>query len=294
MSAFLRKNSIDFFFLFFESSSDEKRRGKLQEERDLSSNDDDDDNDNKTREYYKREREREPTRREIMAHASSLSSSSLLRVLSFSKVSSFGGRARRRRSKRSTNHPLTKISADASAHSNNKNDDDSEDENDENEEKKQRELFPSSLLITPELLPDSSELRKADYLVEEMLTSIRRGVISVNQARDMFSEGSFSMVDSEKLEAAERIIKHMLQSKEYAPNIRNMFVGCLRSLAQSHNPSAISFGEAFIREIPDERAMRTLIQAHGKLGNFSKPIELLIKGSKIKVIKKRQRHKDFI
>ena len=145
----------------------------------------------------------------------------------------------------------------------------------EEEEKKQRELFPSSLLITPELLPDSSELRKADYLVEEMLTSIRRGVISVNQARDMFSEGSFSMVDSEKLEAAERIIKHMLQSKEYAPNIRNMFVGCLRSLAQSHNPSAISFGEAFIREIPDERAMRTLIQAHGKLGNFSKPIELL-------------------
>ena len=145
----------------------------------------------------------------------------------------------------------------------------------EEEEKKQRELFPSSLLITPELLPDSSELRKADYLVEEMLTSIRRGVISVNQARDMFSEGSFSMVDSEKLEAAERIIKHMLQSKEYAPNIRNMFVGCLRSLAQSHNPSAISFGEAFIRELPDERAMRTLIQAHGKLGNFSKPIELL-------------------
>lgn len=70
-----------------------------------------------------------------MAHvASSLSSSSLL-VLSFSKASSFGGR-RRRRSKRSTNHPLTKISADASAHSNNKNDDDSEDENDENEEKK--------------------------------------------------------------------------------------------------------------------------------------------------------------
>ena len=145
----------------------------------------------------------------------------------------------------------------------------------EEEEKKQRELFPSSLLITPELLPDSSELRKADYLVEEMLTSIRRGVISVNQARDMFSEGSFSMVDSEKLEAGERIIKHMLQSKEYAPNIRNMFVGCLRSLAQSHNPSAISFGEAFIRELPDERAMRTLIQAHGKLGNFSKPIELL-------------------
>ena len=72
----------------------------------------------------------------------------------------------------------------------------------EEEEKKQRELFPSSLLITPELLPDSSELRKADYLVEEMLTSIRRGVISVNQARDMFSEGSFSMEDSEKLEAA--------------------------------------------------------------------------------------------
>ena len=80
-------------------------------------------------------REKRTKREKIMA--SSLSSSSLLQVLSFSKASSFGGRARRRRSKRSTNHhPLTKISADASAHSNNKNDDDSEDENDENEEKK--------------------------------------------------------------------------------------------------------------------------------------------------------------
>ena len=145
----------------------------------------------------------------------------------------------------------------------------------EEEEERQKELFPSSLLITPELLPDSSELRKADYLVEEMLISIRRGIISVNQARDMFSEGSFSMEDSEKLQAAERVIRHMLQSKEYAPNIRNMFVGCLRSLAQSHNPSAISFGEGFVGEIPDERAMRTLIQAHGKIGNFTRPIELL-------------------
>jgi hypothetical protein len=63
----------------------------------------------------------------------------------------------------------------------------------EDEEQKQKELFPSSLLITPELLPDSSELRKADHLVEEMLITIRRGSVSVNQAKDMFSDGSFSM-----------------------------------------------------------------------------------------------------
>ena len=73
-----------------------------------------------------------------MAHvASSLSSSSHLLVLSFSKASKFGGRGRRRRSKRS-NDPLTKISADSSssANSNNDNDDDSEEENDEKNEKK--------------------------------------------------------------------------------------------------------------------------------------------------------------
>ena len=70
----------------------------------------------------------------------------------------------------------------------------------EEEEKKQKDLFPSTLLITPELLPDSSELRKAEYLVEEMLISIRRGSISVTQAKDMFSDGSFSMETDEKLE----------------------------------------------------------------------------------------------
>ena len=145
----------------------------------------------------------------------------------------------------------------------------------EEEEKKQKDLFPSTLLITPELLPDSSELRKAEYLVEEMLISIRRGSISVTQAKDMFSDGSFSMETDEKLEAANRVIKHMLLAKEHQPSIRNVFVGCLRSLAQSGNASAMAFGEAFVDEIPDERAIRTLIQVHGKSGNFDRPMQLL-------------------
>ena len=145
----------------------------------------------------------------------------------------------------------------------------------EDEEQKQKELFPSSLLITPELLPDSSELRKADYLVEEMLITIRRGSVSVNQAKDMFSDGSFSMETNEQLEAANRVIKHMLLTKEYRPSIRNVFVGCLRSLAQVNSASALAFGEAFIDELPDERAIRTLIQVHGKSGNFTRPMELL-------------------
>jgi glycosyltransferase involved in cell wall biosynthesis len=145
----------------------------------------------------------------------------------------------------------------------------------EDEEQKQKELFPSSLLITPELLPDSSELRKADHLVEEMLITIRRGTVSVNQAKDMFSDGSFSMETNEQLEAANRVIKHMLLTKEYRPSIRNVFVGCLRFLAQVNSASALAFGEAFIDELPDERGIRTLIQVHGKSGNFSRPMELL-------------------
>ena len=81
-----------------------------------------------------------------MAHASSLSSSLL--VLSFSKAS-FGGRGRRRRSKRSTNQPLTKISADSSsAHSNNTNEDDSEDECDENNDEKKKKSFFFSTTTT--------------------------------------------------------------------------------------------------------------------------------------------------
>ena len=44
----------------------------------------------------------------------------------------------------------------------------------------QEEMFPSTLLITPELLPDSSSSRKADALIEEILIAVRRGRITVN------------------------------------------------------------------------------------------------------------------
>ena len=35
------------------------------------------------------------------------------------------------------------------------------------------------------------------------------------------------------------------------------------------------FGENYIDKISDERGIRTLIQLHGKGGNFSRPIEIL-------------------
>ena len=145
----------------------------------------------------------------------------------------------------------------------------------EDEENTSTELFPSSLLITPDLLPTSDSKRKSEYLVEEMIIAIKRGNISVNAARDMFGEGSFSMDDEEQLESANLIMNHILQVKEYAPSVKNVFVGILRSLSQRNNHSAVIFGDLFFQAIPDERAIRTLIQCHGKCGNFSRPIELL-------------------
>ena len=44
-----------------------------------------------------------------------------------------------------------------------------------NEEQRVEELFPSSLLITPELLPTSDSVRKIDYVVEEFLIAIKTG-----------------------------------------------------------------------------------------------------------------------
>ena len=115
----------------------------------------------------------------------------------------------------------------------------------EDEEKSSTELFPSSLLITPELLPTSDSKRKSDYLVEEMIIAIKRGNISVNAARDMFGEGSFSMDDEEQLESANLIMNHILRVKEYAPSVKNVFVGILRSLSQRNNHSAVVFGDSF-------------------------------------------------
>ena len=143
------------------------------------------------------------------------------------------------------------------------------------EETKQEELFPSALLITPELLPTSSSSRKADSLIEEILIAVRRGSLSVNSVRDTFSEGSFSMDKEEQIKAAFAIMDHMLSSAQYGPSVKNVFVGILRSLTNTNFGGALEFGEKYIDEIPDERGVRTLIQLHGKGGNFSRPIELL-------------------
>ena len=143
------------------------------------------------------------------------------------------------------------------------------------EETKQEELFPSALLITPELLPTSSSSRKADSLIEEILIAVRRGSLSVNSVRDTFSEGSFSMDKEEQTKAAFAIMDHMLSSAQYGPSVKNVFVGILRSLTNTNFGGALEFGENYIDEIPDERGVRTLIQLHGKGGNFSRPIELL-------------------
>ena len=145
----------------------------------------------------------------------------------------------------------------------------------EDEETKEDELFPSTLLITPELLPTSSASRKADSLIEEILIAVRRGRVSVNTIRDTFSEGSFSMNKEEQTKAAFVIMDHMLSSSQYGPSVKNVFVGILRSMSNSNFGGALSFGENYIGKISDERGLRTLIQLHGKGGNFSRPLELL-------------------
>ena len=147
----------------------------------------------------------------------------------------------------------------------------------EDEEQRVEELFPSSLLITPELLPTSDSARKIDYIVEEFLIAIKRGVLSVTQARDMFTESCFNLSTEDQLETASIILNHILQVKEYSPSVKNVYIGILRSLALSNSLSAIIFGESFQTRINDQRALRTLIQAHSKCGNFSKPLEYLRK-----------------
>ena len=143
------------------------------------------------------------------------------------------------------------------------------------EDEEEEERFPSSLLISPELLPSSSSSRIADSLVEEILIAVRRGSVTVNSIRDSFSEGSFSMDAAEQGKSASIIMDHMISSAQYGPSIRNVFGGILRSLSKSAPSEGQSFGESYIAELPDERALRTLVQLHGKGGNFARPLELL-------------------
>ena len=62
---------------------------------------------------------------------------------------------------------------------------------------------------------------------------------------------------------------------EYRPSIRNVFVASTRALSQRNDSLAIDYGEKWADKVEDSRAYRTLIQLHGRNGNFSKPMELL-------------------
>jgi len=146
---------------------------------------------------------------------------------------------------------------------------------DETEDTETSELFASSLLITPELLPESGVQQKPDLLVEEILLSVRRHSLSVNAARDLILDSAFGMSDEELLDALNRVMNHMLRVGEYRPSIRNVFVASTRALSQRHAALAIEYGEQWADEIDDSRAYRTLIQLHGRSGNFSRPMELL-------------------
>ena len=82
------------------------------------------------------------------------------------------------------------------------------------------------------------------------------------------------MNKEEQTKAAFVIMDHMLSSAQYGPSIKNVFVGILRSLARDPSIAALEFGESQ-SQLYDVRAIRTLVQLHGRLGNFSRPIQLL-------------------
>ena len=63
------------------------------------------------------------------------------------------------------------------------------------------ELFASSSLITPDLLPEGGQKNNSDLLVEEILLAIRRNLLSVNGARDLILDSSFDMSDDDLFEA---------------------------------------------------------------------------------------------
>lgn len=143
---------------------------------------------------------------------------------------------------------------------------------DEDEESRQ-ELFPSSLLITPELLPTKESSRGLASLIEEILILTRRKRVSVNQIRDIMLESEFS--EEEMHKASITIIEHLENTNQYLPSIKNVFTGLLRALANLSPTLAADFGDLFIARLSDERSLRTLIQTHGKIGNFERPLELL-------------------
>ena len=83
----------------------------------------------------------------------------------------------------------------------------------EEEEVEYRDLFPSTLLITPELLPSSDESRNVDNLVQDVLMMVKRGSLSVNFVKDIIGESADRLDDEEIYDTTTKIINHLLMIK---------------------------------------------------------------------------------
>ena len=89
----------------------------------------------------------------------------------------------------------------------------------------------STFLIGPGLLPEKSTYGHPDIFVQELLLSLRRENLSVNEIRDNMKERSIGMGGEVLSDCLKRVTKHAIISREYRPTVNNIFVASIRVLS---------------------------------------------------------------
>jgi glycosyltransferase involved in cell wall biosynthesis len=136
-------------------------------------------------------------------------------------------------------------------------------------------LFPSGLLITPELLPEDGTRQSVDLFVQEILLSLLRRRVPVESIRILILEASTGLGDEELITGLDRLMGHLLKDENLDQQRKNFFVASLRVLAHRNAAGTIDFGERWLTSSGDTRAMRTLVQLTLQAGSFHRTIELL-------------------
>ena len=138
----------------------------------------------------------------------------------------------------------------------------------------EQDLF-SSFLISPGLLPEQTTYGHPDVFVQETLLNLRRDNPQVNDLRDDIKHRTLKMSNDVLYDCLRRITRHVFNSREYHPTLKNTYVAALRVLSQKEQALAVKFYREFSEIIDDLRADKTAVNVLMKMGMMNEPMKLL-------------------
>ncbi len=136
------------------------------------------------------------------------------------------------------------------------------------------EIFPT-MVISPELVPDSKEESFARSAIQEMLIIMSETRQSPNEIRDLLLRKSRGLSKENIRSGVFSITKYILSNAGFKSHRSSFFVGSIRFFVLRDQKTALEYYDVFGDKIGDQRADVEYVKLLMKMGEMKKPFLVL-------------------